>query len=208
MIDHSDCTNLALGAAYCVSPPPAVALPTTTSAPSGPTTTTTTTTSAGPTPTIAAGSWTNCTTYYQVQSGDNCPGIESKFSISQSDFLLWNPEITGDCSSTPFFVLLILVADDTPQTWTYRTTASQALPQHAGRRTRSPAAIIARLSRARIASLTPLCTRSIHGSTRTVICRSGKVSVSLHRQRCRRTSPLGPGQSTQPWFHVPGQTDN
>ncbi|KZV96691.1 hypothetical protein EXIGLDRAFT_747489 [Exidia glandulosa HHB12029] len=92
----TDCTNLVLDAAYCVSPPPAAAIPTTT-APSGPTTTT----SSGPTPTqtIAAGSWTNCTTYYQVQSGESCPIIETKFAISQSDFLLWNPEIKADCAN-------------------------------------------------------------------------------------------------------------
>jgi hypothetical protein len=99
MIDDRDCTNLVLGAAYCVSPPPPAAIPTSTSS-TGPTSSATTTTStAAPTQTIAAGSWTNCTNYYQVQSGGNCPMIEAMFGISQSDFLKWNPEIAGDCSS-------------------------------------------------------------------------------------------------------------
>ncbi|KAJ7864947.1 hypothetical protein B0H14DRAFT_3862329 [Mycena olivaceomarginata] len=95
----TDCTNLVLGAAYCVSPPPAAAIPTSTTT-TGPTSSATTTTSAAaPSQTIAAGSWTNCTNYYQVQSGGNCPMIEAMFAISQSDFLKWNPEIKGDCSN-------------------------------------------------------------------------------------------------------------
>ncbi|KAF8214912.1 hypothetical protein K438DRAFT_1659741 [Mycena galopus ATCC 62051] len=95
----TDCTNLVLGAAYCVSPPPPAAIPPSTST-TGPTSSTTTTTSsAAPSQTIAAGSWTNCTNYYQVQSGGNCPMIEAMFGISQSDFLKWNPEIKGDCSN-------------------------------------------------------------------------------------------------------------
>ncbi|KAJ7677757.1 hypothetical protein DFH06DRAFT_560014 [Mycena polygramma] len=91
----TDCTNLALDAAYCVSPPPDAAIPTSTTS-SGPTSTTTV---VPPSQTVAAGSWTNCTTYYQVQSGGNCAQIESMFGISQSDFLKWNPEIANDCSN-------------------------------------------------------------------------------------------------------------
>ena len=161
-------------------------------------TTTTTTTSAGPTPTIAPGSWTNCTTYYQVQSGDNCPVIESKYSISQSDFLLWNPEIEGDCSSTSssaFSEPMSLTHGDTPQTSTYRTTASQVRPRHAARRTRSSAAITARLSRARTGSPTPRCAHSIPGWTPTAICRSGRIFASRRRQPRRRISRPEAGQS-------------
>ncbi|KAJ7259370.1 hypothetical protein C8J57DRAFT_499387 [Mycena rebaudengoi] len=34
-----------------------------------------------------------------VQSGDNCNLIESKFSISFCDFLHWNPEVSTTCSN-------------------------------------------------------------------------------------------------------------
>ncbi|KAJ7259342.1 hypothetical protein C8J57DRAFT_1472117 [Mycena rebaudengoi] len=45
------------------------------------------------------GSWSNCSTYYNVQSGDNCNLIESKFSISFCGFLHWNPEVSTTCSN-------------------------------------------------------------------------------------------------------------
>ncbi|KIJ58950.1 carbohydrate-binding module family 50 protein [Hydnomerulius pinastri MD-312] len=91
---YSNCTNLVLGDAYCVE-----AIPTSTTTSTG-TPTPTTTTSASPTPTnIEPGSWTNCTQYYNVQSGDNCNVIEDKYNITFSDLLQWNPEINTTCSN-------------------------------------------------------------------------------------------------------------
>ncbi|KAF7304030.1 hypothetical protein MIND_00634300 [Mycena indigotica] len=74
------CTNLALQEAYCVK-----------GLPSAPPT--------GPPADLEPGSWSNCTTYYTVQSGDNCNSIESKFNISFSDFLHWNPEVSTTCGN-------------------------------------------------------------------------------------------------------------
>ncbi|KAH9916876.1 uncharacterized protein B0H18DRAFT_1036738 [Fomitopsis serialis] len=66
-------------------------LPTTTTA-------TATTSTASPTHTnIASGSWTNCTTYYTVQTGDSCISIDTSYGIAFSDFLRWNPEISSTC---------------------------------------------------------------------------------------------------------------
>ncbi|KZT63139.1 carbohydrate-binding module family 50 protein [Daedalea quercina L-15889] len=70
----------------------------TTSTSTAPTTTTVTTitTTAVPTPTnIAGGTWTNCTTYYTVQSGDSCLAIDQTYDIAYSDFLRWNPEVSA-----------------------------------------------------------------------------------------------------------------
>ncbi|PPR00473.1 hypothetical protein CVT24_004533 [Panaeolus cyanescens] len=88
---NSGCTNIQLGGAYCVQ-----AVPGFTST----ATATSTTTAGGTLPTnIAAGSWTNCTTYYTTVSGDNCQAIDTKFTISLSDFLRWNPEISSTCNN-------------------------------------------------------------------------------------------------------------
>ncbi|KAJ6587482.1 hypothetical protein DFH09DRAFT_1359200 [Mycena vulgaris] len=53
----------------------------------------------GPPTNLNPGSWSNCTTYYNVQSGDNCNVIDSKFSISFSDFIHWNPEVSKTCNN-------------------------------------------------------------------------------------------------------------
>ncbi|KAJ7837685.1 hypothetical protein B0H14DRAFT_2589106 [Mycena olivaceomarginata] len=59
----------------------------------------------GPPANLNPGSWTN------VQSGDNCNGIESNNSpaprpnIPFMDFLTWNTEVSKTCSSS-FFVIL------------------------------------------------------------------------------------------------------
>jgi hypothetical protein len=82
----SDCTNLGLGAAYCVGAPPDGVIPNSTST-TGPTSTSSTPT---PTPTVAAGSWTNCTSYYQVQANDNCNIIESKSVLCHDICSLWD----------------------------------------------------------------------------------------------------------------------
>ena len=42
---------------------------------------------------IAAGSFTNCTAYQTVESGDTCSSLEAANSISFSDLLRWNPEV-------------------------------------------------------------------------------------------------------------------
>ncbi|KAJ6533673.1 hypothetical protein B0H19DRAFT_1383637 [Mycena capillaripes] len=54
---------------------------------------------SGPPANLNPGSWSNCTTYYNVASGDNCNLIEAKFGIGFSDVLRWNPEVTTTCSS-------------------------------------------------------------------------------------------------------------
>ena len=41
---------------------------------------------------IAAGSFTNCTAYQTVESGDTCSSLEATNNISFSDLLRWNPE--------------------------------------------------------------------------------------------------------------------
>ncbi|KAJ7150210.1 hypothetical protein C8R46DRAFT_1229785 [Mycena filopes] len=75
------CTNLALNEAYCVRAlPNAVA-------------------TTGPPADLNAGSWNNCTSYYTVQTNDNCNIIDTKANISFSDLLHWNPEITATCSN-------------------------------------------------------------------------------------------------------------
>ncbi|KAJ7348317.1 hypothetical protein DFH08DRAFT_865744 [Mycena albidolilacea] len=75
------CTNLALKEAYCVRAIPGAEPP------------------SGPPADLNPGSWNNCTTYYTVQSGDNCNVIDSKFNISFSDFERWNPEVATTCSN-------------------------------------------------------------------------------------------------------------
>ena len=42
---------------------------------------------------IAAGSFTNCTSYETVESGDTCSSLEAANNISFSDLLRWNPEV-------------------------------------------------------------------------------------------------------------------
>ena len=41
---------------------------------------------------IAAGSFTNCTSYQTVESGDTCSTLEADNNIAFSDLLRWNPE--------------------------------------------------------------------------------------------------------------------
>ncbi|KAF8966665.1 hypothetical protein BDZ97DRAFT_1917471 [Flammula alnicola] len=81
---NSGCTNIQVGLAYCVSGP-------------GGTTSTTSTPVASPT---ASGTIiTGCTQYYTVVSGDSCPAIESKFSITFAQFQQWNPEVHTACDN-------------------------------------------------------------------------------------------------------------
>ena len=81
---NSQCSNLQLGLAYCV------AFNSSGSTGNGP----------PPPPTkLATGSLSNCTSYYTVVSGDNCPEIETTFKIAAADFFRWNPEVSLDCSN-------------------------------------------------------------------------------------------------------------
>ncbi|RAL14683.1 putative LysM domain protein [Aspergillus homomorphus CBS 101889] len=70
-----------------------------------PTTTTTTagaapsTTASGPSPT-QSGLVSDCTTYYQAQSGDSCWSITQKYSyLSTALFEQWNPAVGTSCSN-------------------------------------------------------------------------------------------------------------
>ncbi|KAF9480726.1 hypothetical protein BDN70DRAFT_992517 [Pholiota conissans] len=95
---NAGCTNILLGEAYCV----AMATPTITTMPSRSPTSTPSgspTSSPGSVPTnIATGTWTNCTTYHTIISGDSCATVESSANIAIADFLKWNPEVTINCN--------------------------------------------------------------------------------------------------------------
>lgn len=78
---NSQCTNIQLGLAYCVA-----------SSLTPPT--------SGPPSNVAPGTITSgCTSYYTVVSGDSCSAIESKFSITLTQFTTWNPEINTQCTN-------------------------------------------------------------------------------------------------------------
>lgn len=75
---NSACTNIIIGEAYCVK----------------------TSNSTGPPSNVATGTITaGCIGYYTVVSGDSCPGIETKFNISDSLFKAMNPEINSACAN-------------------------------------------------------------------------------------------------------------
>ncbi|KAF5329714.1 hypothetical protein D9619_009152 [Psilocybe cf. subviscida] len=78
---NSQCTNIQLGLAYCVH------------------SSNSTTTPVGPPANLASGSLNNCTSYYTIVSGDNCPAIETNFTIAASDFFRWNPEVNTACTN-------------------------------------------------------------------------------------------------------------
>ncbi|KAJ7641875.1 hypothetical protein FB45DRAFT_1125995, partial [Roridomyces roridus] len=48
---------------------------------------------------LAAGSLTNCTTYYTIASGDNCNLVEQKFNTTLVDLLRWNTVLTAACTT-------------------------------------------------------------------------------------------------------------
>ncbi|KAI1114379.1 hypothetical protein F5Y14DRAFT_175542 [Nemania sp. NC0429] len=79
----SNCENLWLGYAYCVSAPS----DTTSGGRGGP---------AAPTQT---GTAPNCNKYYTVQSGDGCDKIEAQFGITLQQLYQWNPAIGADCTN-------------------------------------------------------------------------------------------------------------
>ncbi|KAJ6503679.1 hypothetical protein C8R45DRAFT_973429 [Mycena sanguinolenta] len=55
--------------------------------------------STGPPANIAAGTLTNCTTYYTIASGDTCTAVEKKFSLALTDLLHWNTALTSACTT-------------------------------------------------------------------------------------------------------------
>ncbi|PYH91868.1 LysM domain protein [Aspergillus ellipticus CBS 707.79] len=68
----SDCADLLADYYYCVA-----------------------TTSVEPMPDIIS----TCTTYYYVNEGDSCYSIEQAYSISEADFVKWNPDVGEGCAS-------------------------------------------------------------------------------------------------------------
>jgi hypothetical protein len=77
---NAACTTMQLGVAYCVL---SVYAPGYSTAP----------TPTGPPSNLAAGSFSNCTAYHTVTSGDTCNSMEVAANISATDFLRWNPEV-------------------------------------------------------------------------------------------------------------------
>ncbi|KAF8144037.1 hypothetical protein K438DRAFT_1945601 [Mycena galopus ATCC 62051] len=72
------CAGLLAGVAYCDFPLTPVA--------------------PGPPSNLASGSFTNCTTYYTIASGNSCTSVDQAYNISLSDLLRWNPELTAACT--------------------------------------------------------------------------------------------------------------
>ncbi|KAJ7222200.1 hypothetical protein GGX14DRAFT_352573 [Mycena pura] len=68
---NAACTNIQLGEAYCVAALPGVSI--------SATSTSTTTAPTGAPTNVASGTWTNCTSYYTIVSGDNCNLIETRY---------------------------------------------------------------------------------------------------------------------------------
>jgi LysM repeat protein len=82
--------DLQVGQVLCVGPPSTSTTSTTTTKA---TTTSPTSTPTGPPSNLASGSFTNCTSYHTVVSGDTCNSMETSASISATDLLRWNPEV-------------------------------------------------------------------------------------------------------------------
>jgi hypothetical protein len=81
----SNCENLWVGYAYCVSGPPSSTSVSGTPAPS-----------AAP---IRSGTASGCTKYYTVQSSDSCQKIESLFGLTFAMLYKWNTDIGSDCQA-------------------------------------------------------------------------------------------------------------
>ncbi|KAI5116230.1 hypothetical protein M0805_001222 [Coniferiporia weirii] len=81
----SSCSNIEAGLAYCV------ASNATTSGGGG--------SSGGAPSNLATGSFSNCTTYHTVVSGDNCPALETTYAIAAADLFRWNPEVNVGCTN-------------------------------------------------------------------------------------------------------------
>ena len=60
----------------------------------------TTVATAAPIPTdVAEGTNTRCGEYYQVQPGEYCNLILTRFGVSLADFIFLNPEINQNCTN-------------------------------------------------------------------------------------------------------------
>lgn len=106
----SACSNLWVGYDYCVAPVNGTIVPnvTTTLAPSGLTSSTASILSSStysstsfpspPGPTVA-GTTSQCTLWYTVQSGDTCASIDAAYSIMLSQFRAWNLYIDEICDN-------------------------------------------------------------------------------------------------------------
>ncbi|EIN13197.1 hypothetical protein PUNSTDRAFT_128887 [Punctularia strigosozonata HHB-11173 SS5] len=104
------CSNIQIGLAYCVFGPPIFTTPT--SFPSIVSSGTITTIPSATPSDIAPGTiTTGCSMYYQVESGDSCEVIFNEFSITLSQFIVWNPEVPGDSCSAIFMEFSITLDD-------------------------------------------------------------------------------------------------
>uniref|UniRef100_A0A8H7XIN7 LysM domain-containing protein n=1 Tax=Psilocybe cubensis TaxID=181762 RepID=A0A8H7XIN7_PSICU len=107
-------TNIQVGLAYCVS---------------GPASTVSSSSTPVPSPTASGTITVGCTEYYTVVSGDSCPAIESKFSITFAQFQQWNPEVDANCDNI-FVGLQYCVAG--PASTSTITTSPAASPTASG----------------------------------------------------------------------------
>ncbi|KAJ6492288.1 hypothetical protein C8R45DRAFT_990841 [Mycena sanguinolenta] len=73
------CAGLLAGVAYCDFPLTPVA--------------------PGPPSNLAAGSLSNCTTYYTIASGDTCTSMDEKYDLALVDLLRWNTALTAACTT-------------------------------------------------------------------------------------------------------------
>ncbi|KAK4495279.1 hypothetical protein PRZ48_013608 [Zasmidium cellare] len=87
---NSDCTNLLSGYYVCVGVPGATTTP--------PTKTTTKPGNGISTPTPTQdGMVSNCNKFDEVQSGDTCANIATKYNIPVDKLYSWNPAVGTDC---------------------------------------------------------------------------------------------------------------
>ncbi|KAJ5745060.1 hypothetical protein N7520_010242 [Penicillium odoratum] len=91
------------------------------------TTTTTSVEVSTPTPT-QAGMVADCTSFYDVQSGDGCSDIAAENGIVLDELYLWNPALNGDCSGLwPDYYICVGVGSATTTSTATTTTAPGAV---------------------------------------------------------------------------------
>ncbi len=112
-----DCSNLLLGAAYCVQGPPLTSSTTTTTAMSTKTTSTTVATSS---------TGSACAKTYTVVSGDYCSKIWTQFSLTETQFRALNPSLDANCALAIGQVVCLATTTATTTTTTQNTTTSTA----------------------------------------------------------------------------------
>jgi LysM repeat protein len=102
------CQSLIAGYYVCIGVPGTPTTPVTTPAPK--------TTGVSPTQTGIA---SDCTKYYEAQSGDSCYSIVQSFGeFSQDDFFKWNPSVGSDCSGLYAGYYYCVAVPGTPTTRT------------------------------------------------------------------------------------------